>query len=95
MLARIFELVDDAEPSVRHLDLPDRPITSLLVVAPRSELSPRLRRLDTLNDGVIAVNVSIQTAHLAVGDDVYPCSLHVAYSGVRGIVQHLLHVERP
>ena len=41
---------------------------------------------------VVGVDVAVEAAHLAVGDDVDARALHVADGGVGGVVEHLVEV---
>jgi hypothetical protein len=92
VVAEELELLDDAEAAWRRLDAAHRLVTGLLVVAPRPRLATDGERLDALDDGVVGVDVAVETAHLPVGDDVDPGLLHVADRGARRVVEHLLHV---
>ena len=89
---RVLELVDDAEAALRHVDLAGRHVARLLVVAPGAVLALDRDRLDVLDDRVVRVDVAVQAAHLAVGDDVEPGLVHVADRGVGGVVEHLVQV---
>src|ERR671918_2325100 len=88
----VLELLDDAQAARRRLDAADRLVARLLVVAPGADLAPHRQRLDPLDDGVVGIDVAVQPAHLAVGDDVDAGGLHVADGRVGGIVEHLLEI---
>src|SRR5678815_634052 len=88
----VLELLDDAEPALRGLDAAGGLVARLLIVAPRSHLAPDRQGLDPLDDRVVGVDVAVEPAHLAVGDDVETGPLHVADRGVGRVVEHLLDV---
>ena len=92
--AEILELLDDAEPAARRLDAADRLVARLLVVAPRPGLAADGQRLDALDDRVVRIDVAVEPAHFAVGDDIDARLLHVTDGGVGGVVEHLVHVAR-
>src|SRR5437764_14296506 len=68
--SEVLELLAYAEPSARRLDAGDRLVARLLIVAPRTGLAAHGQGLDTLDDRVVAADVPVQPAALAVGDDV-------------------------
>src|SRR6266540_6491344 len=89
---QVLELLDDAEPTRRCLDPPDRLVPGLLVVAPRAGLAAHRDRLDALDDGVVRVDVAVEPPDLAVRDDVDARLLHVADRRVGRVVHHLLEI---
>jgi hypothetical protein len=50
------------------------------------------RGRDALDDGVVGVDVAVEAADFAIGDDVEPGALHVADGGVGRVVEHLVEV---
>ena len=79
------ELLDDAEPARWRLDHADGAEALLLVVAPGAVFARDWDRLDALDDPVVRVDVAVEAAHLAVGDQVDAGVLHVAERRVDGV----------
>src|SRR5207253_2534575 len=91
----VLELVEDTQAGIGHLDALDCQIPRLLVIAPRSKLARRFSGSNPADDTVVAVDVPVEAAYLAVSDDVHVGALHVADGRIRGVVQPLLDVRNP
>jgi hypothetical protein len=91
---QVLELLHDAEAALGRLDAARRLVARLLVIAPGPGLAPHRQGLDALDDGVVGIDVAVEAAHLAVGDDVEARALHVADGGVGRVVEHLVEVAR-
>src|SRR4030095_2686824 len=89
----VFELLHDAEATRRCFDTTDRLVARLLIVAPGPDLAAHRQRLDALDDGVVRIDVAVEAADLAIGDDVDAGALHVADGRVGRVVEHLLEVS--
>src|SRR4030095_2020209 len=90
----VLKLLHDAEAGARRLDAADRLVASLLIVAPWTGLAADGQRLDAFDDRVVRIDVAVEPANFAIGDEVDTRLLNVADGGVRGVVEHLVHVAR-
>jgi hypothetical protein len=94
MRNEIFKLLHDAEP-IRRLDLSGGFVAGLLIVAPGAGLTRHRQRPNTLDNGVIAVDVAIQATRFAVGNNIHARAFLVEDRDSRRIREQFVQIVRP